>query len=149
MNAHRVAIGLLVAVLTLTSCGKLQEEGDTEAARVADHILPDVLQKAIDESGAATPRARASFADDWLTAQGTEGISGQQPVIWEVRGRDGTHFRVDLYVYWYSVALFPPEKGKAVWGRACRDVDVSRGVQMTAIKCPRGTPKAPKHQELD
>ena len=142
MNVSRwAATGLAVALLT--GCSSVQQEADDEAARVADHVLPDSLEQAVAAAAPQTPRDRISVAREWLADPDPSVTDSQGGTTWEVREVEGTTIRVDVYRYWESGSFFPPDQGEAVWGVACRRYDVAGPVVLSAVECPEGTPEAP------
>ena len=142
MNVPRcAAIGLAVALLA--GCSSVQQEADDEAARVADHVLPDSLEQVVAAAGPQTPQDRVSVAREWLVAPDPSVPGSQSGAAWEVREVEGTTIRVDVYRYWESGSFFPPDQGEAAWGVACRSYDVAGPVVPSAVECPEDTPEAP------
>ena len=136
-----VAVG--VAATVLAGCSTLQAEADDEAARIADHVLPEVIDDAVAAAGARTRAERAAAAQDWLERPGPSLMDGQGAATWVVRDREATTIRVDLYRRWESGSFFWPDQGEAAWGVACRVYDVADGVRTIVAECPAGTPDSP------
>lgn len=132
----------VVTVFLLAGCSSVQQEADAEAARVADHVLPEALDQAV-AAGPQTPGGRAATAADWPRDPDPTLTTSQGGAAWEVRAVEGATIRVDVYRYWESGAFLPPDQGRAVWGVACRSYDVAGPVVADAVECPEGTPEAP------
>ncbi len=130
------------ALVALAGCSSLQRDANAEAALAADHALPKALKGAISGSDPQSPEERRVAAEKWLTDPYSS-VDGLSNVTWEVRGSEGTTFRVDLYMYLESGDLLPPDQGEATWGVACRTYDVARAVRTTMVECPDGTPEEP------
>ena len=128
--------------LSLTGCSTLQVTADGETALIADGPLPLALTDAV--AGATTPDQRAVAAQQWFSDPYGNYLDGHRGTKWALRGSEGTTFRVDVYYWWESGDLLPPDQGNAVWGLACRTYDVAApDVVTTAVECPEDTPAAP------
>ena len=139
-----VAAAVLGALLTLclAGCSRLQATADKETVGIADFAVPMALTDAV--AAATTPEQRAVLASEWLSDPYSTLPDGYGPTSWALRGRDGTTFRVDVYHWWESGDLLPPDQGEAVWGLACRTYDVAAPtVVTTTVECPEDTPTAP------
>ena len=135
---------ILGALLTLSlaGCSTLQETADDETTRIANGPLPMALTDAV--AAATTPEERAVAAQEWLSDPYGNTLDGYGGTTWALRGAEGTTFRVDVYHWWESGDLLPPDQGNAVWGLACRTYDVAApDVVTTAVECPEDTPTAP------
>ncbi|WP_193610380.1 hypothetical protein [Nocardioides lijunqiniae] len=133
----------LFALVVLTGCSSLQREADDEAARVADHVLPEALDDAISAADPKSSAERRGAAKKWLSDPDPSVMDGQRNVKWEVRGSKGTTIWVNLYTYVESADLLPPDQGEATWGVVCRAYDVARAVKTTTVECPDDTPEEP------
>lgn len=136
-----VVFGALL-ILSLTGCSRLQAMADDETAIVADHAIPIALTDAV--AAARTPEERVVAAREWLSDPYSELPDGYGPTAWALRGGKGTTFRVDVYHYWESGDILPPDQGESTLGLACRTYDVAApAVVTTAAECPEDTPTAP------
>lgn len=134
-------VGALLTV-SLAGCSRLQATADDEAAGIAEVAVPSALTDAV--AAATTPEERAVAAREWLSDPYSELPDGYGPTSWALRGSEGTALRVDVYHWWESGDLLPPDQGEAVWGLACRTYDVTApDVVTTAVECPEDTPTAP------
>lgn len=133
----------LIAIVMLTGCSQLQRDADIEAARVADHVLPEALNDEIVHAEPRTPEERRVAAEDWLSEPGPPLTSSHAAATWLVRGSKGTTIRVDVYQYLESGRFFPPDQGEATFGVACRIYDVAKAVATSTVECPEGTPEQP------
>lgn len=143
MKFPRAVIPAMAGALLLTGCSTIQQDADTEAARLADHVLPDALSQQLAKDEASAPATRGKAAEAWLSNPDPAIIEGQGGSTWAVRGRDGSSIHVDVYRYWESGSFFPPDRGKGAWGVACRTYDVAGDVTTRSVDCPPGTPDAP------
>ena len=141
LPARWAAIGC--AGLLLAGCSQVQQEADTEAAGVADYVVPDELGNVLASSGATTPDQRGAAAQAWLADPYSAVTVSQGGVTWAVRSREGTSIRVDVYKWLESGDLLPPDQGEAAWGLACRSYDVAAEVTVKQVDCPEGTPEVP------
>ena len=140
-SARWAAIGC--AGILLAGCGEVRQDADTEAARVADHVLPGEVGNVLASSGASTPQQRGAAAEAWLSEPDPAVTDSQGGATWAVRSREGTSIRVDVYKWWESGSFFPPDQGEAAWGLACRSYDVAAEVTVRQVDCPEGTPEVP------
>lgn len=142
----RLAVSALAVVVgaLLTGCaGTIQVDADTEAARIADHVLPLALDDAAATSAASDPNERAAAVADWLADPGPSVMDGQRSTTWVVRGLDGDQLRVDLYTRVESGSFLPPDQGEDAWGVACRTYVVTERVLVVQRTCPDDTPAEP------
>lgn len=143
LRVRPTAAVIVAALLTfsLTGCSSMQAMADDRTASIADWALPIALTDAV--AAARTPEERVVAAREWLSDSYST-LPGYMPTVWKVRGAEGTTFRVDVYYYWESGDLVPPDQGKSTHGLACRTYDVAApAVVTTAVECPKGTPTAP------
>lgn len=120
-----LAIAAVAVALALTGCSSLQQEADTEAAGIADHVLPEALAQILVQNEVSTPVARGKAAQAWLSTPDPAVIQSQGGSTWVVLGRDGPSIRVDVYRYWESGSFLPPDQGNGTWGVACRTYNVA------------------------
>ncbi len=130
-----------IAIVVLAGCSSVQQEADQEAVRIADHVIPKKLETL--SSVSKPPEDRAADVMVRLAEPDPSVLSGQRATTLAVRGRDGTAIRVDVYSRWESGSFFPPDRGEAAWGRACRTYVVAERVTSTPMACPEATLEAP------
>jgi hypothetical protein len=133
----------LIVLVMLTGCSQLQQNADDVAARVADSVLPEVLDEEVSHTDSHRSEDRRVAAEDWLSEPGPPLTTSHVGATWKVRGSEGTRIRVDVYQYLESGDFFPPDQGRATWGVACRIYDVAEAVETSSVECPDGTPEVP------
>lgn len=143
IRAAATSGALALAGLLLAACSQVQQEAEDEAARVADHVLPDAVAGAVSASGARTAEERVAAAQTWLATPDPAVSDSQRGATWVVTGLEATTIRVAVYTRWESGSLFPPDQGESAWGVACRSYDVAAGVAVRPVDCPDGTPASP------
>ncbi len=143
MRARIVTCLAAMTAALLAGCAStLQVDADTEAERVADHVLPVALDEVAASTGTADPNARAVAVARWLDDPGPSVMDGQR-ATWVLREHNGARLRVDLYTRVESGSFFPPDQGDSAWGVACRTYVVGDRVLVVPTRCPDGTPATP------
>ncbi|WP_345262937.1 hypothetical protein [Nocardioides nanhaiensis] len=136
-------MAVLTVVLLAAGCSTLQQDADAEAGRVADLVLPTALDDVLARARPGSPERRRAVVARWLEGRGRSVIGSRANADWRVVGGEGTSIRVDVYAFWESGDLLPPDQGEATWGVACRVYDVAGRVTAMRVECPDGTPPGP------